>query len=147
MATVFNGDNSDIPMLAAADYSAKQYYCMQFNTTANQFELCNAAGERVDGILQDKPNAAGKVGVIRKSGTSRVVAGAAFNRGVQLKTDANGKAVEASAAIVVTNDGGSATDPVVGSFIIGTALDASSGDGAIVGVDLHLGGAIPTTAA
>lgn len=143
MATVY--ECKTVPMTATAvSLAGKQYYAVR-QTTAGLMELCDTAGEAAFGIVQDEP-AASKVGMVAISGTSRAVAGGTFDPGTLLKVTAAGKLDTASKAVVATNDGGSATDPVIGSNVFAKALDAGV-DGRIIGVLILNGGAFPTTAA
>lgn len=143
MATVFNGGTS-CSREAAASLSGKQYYAVKLDTNS-KIALCDTAGESIFGILQDEP-AAGKQGVVQTSGFSRAVAGGTFNPGTLLKVTTAGKLDTASAAVTATNDGGSATDPLIGSYVVARALDAGA-DGRIIGVEIIHMGAVPTTAA
>lgn len=106
---------------AAADLRTSQYLCMVRNT-AGQVALSGAGG-KVIGILQNEPNT-GEAAAVAQSGSSRVVSngsGTAIDEGDWLKSDGSGKAVKA------------ATDK---DFAFGQAMNPSSADGTIIGVDL-----------
>ena len=81
---------------ASADLSASQFCFVAVN--ANGQLALPAAGGDADGILQDKPNAAGAVGEVGILGVSKLVVGAGgVTAGDLLATDVNGKAVTAAA--------------------------------------------------
>jgi len=80
---------------ASADLSASQFCFMTVNGSG-QLAL-PAAGGDADGILQDKPAAAGVEGELAVFGVSKLVVGAAgVTAGDLLMTDAAGKAVTAT---------------------------------------------------
>ena len=143
MSTVFGGN--DIPLIAAAAQTTTKYHCMYIDSNGKA-AVAVAAGQRVDFVSQDTP-AAGAVGCYRHSGSTRIVGGAQFAAGVLLTTNAAGRAIAATAAVTKTDDAGAAADPLIGSFIIGTSIDACAGDGSQFGMLLKLGGAAPSTAA
>ena len=74
------------------------------------------AGARADGILQDKPENQGDACLVATTGRSKVKAGGSFSINAVLTPDASGKLVEAG----------------TGDIPIGTATEASTGDGQIV---------------
>ncbi len=132
-------------LAAGADLSAHQYKFVKLNGTG-QVVVCGAAGESAFGVLQDKPNAAGKAACVATLGVSKVVAGAAVAPGDLVTTDAQGRAVAAVKASTNTADAGAASDPLVGSYVQGIALTAGAVD-QLISVDLQKMGAVPTTAA
>ncbi len=134
----------DITLLAAADLSASQYLLVKAD--ANGKAALAAAGEAPIGVLQNKPTA-GQAAQVRLYGVSKVVAGAAIAKGAFVASDANGKAKAAQAAYTNTVDAGVAQDPLIGSHVIGIALDAASAANEIIPVALLHLGAIPTTSA
>ncbi len=77
---------------ASADLSASQF-CFVVVNANGQLALPSAGGD-AEGILQDKPNAAGQAAEV---GVSKVVVGTGgVTAGDLLATDANGKAVTAA---------------------------------------------------
>ena len=102
-------------MQAGGNYSANQYH---FVVTASdgQIDPVAAAGGAADGILYDKPDAAGKAASVVIFGVARVKAGVAIAVGQEVASDASGKA-KASAT---------------GNRVLGRALEASSADGDII---------------
>jgi hypothetical protein len=137
-----NQNTQSIPMGAAdADYSAKQYYLVDVSSTG--IVLCSAAGQKGLPLL-NKPTQ-GQECDVAYSGVARVIFGGTVTRGMMLKSDSSGRAVEAEESVVDTQ-AGSATDPVIGSYVVGIALTGGAvnqyGDMLILPM-----GAVPTTAA
>jgi hypothetical protein len=81
----------DISIEAGADLSAKQY---RFVTLASdgQVDATSSAGGTALGILQNKPNAAGQIAVVRIEGCSKLVAAAAITPDDKIQSDAAGEA-------------------------------------------------------
>ena len=85
----------NISLLAGADLSASQF-CFVVVNNAGQLAL-PAAGGDADGVLQDKPNAAGQAGEVAILGVSKVVVGTGgVTAGDLIATDNAGKAVTAA---------------------------------------------------
>lgn len=99
---------------ASADLSASQYRYMVVNASGQL--AAASAGAKADGILQDKPAAAGRAGSLGISGVSKVEAGAAFTAGDDLAVGTSGKAVLAT----------------TGDIVVGRAMEDATGDGSIV---------------
>lgn len=95
---------------AAADLSAKQFFCVKV-TAENAVNLAGA-GEAVDGVLQNKPTSGQEATVWGVGSTTKAVAGAAVAAGADVTPDANGKLVTAG----------------TGDYILGRALFAASAD-------------------
>ncbi len=84
-----------IGLPASADLSASQFCFVAVNANG-QLALPSAGGD-AEGILQDKPNAAGQTGEVGILGISKLVVGAGgVTAGDLLATDVNGKAVTAA---------------------------------------------------
>jgi hypothetical protein len=85
--------------LAAADYSAKQYYAMKLTAEGPPptATLCSTAGEQAHGILQDDPGAANRGCTVQLLGTSKAVAGAAISFLAPLTVDSSGRVVTMTA--------------------------------------------------
>lgn len=109
-----------ISAVASADLSASQYEAVDFNSDG-QIAVVGTKGAKSVGVLQDKPSAAGRVGVVAIGGVCKVAAGAAITAGVELIVDATGRAV--------TKDGAE-------QFVMGTALADASAAGEIIPVKL-----------
>lgn len=79
---------------AGSDLSAAQY---KFVTIASDGQIDVAgAGANVDGVLQNKPDAAGQAATVHRFGITKVVCGEAITVGTRVKSDASGRAVSAS---------------------------------------------------
>lgn len=84
----------DKTYLAAGDLSTKQYTGVILSA---EYTVTTAGANAVAiGVQQDLPAAAGRGCRVRHLGTSKVLAGAAFAAGAQLKTDAAGAFIAAS---------------------------------------------------
>jgi hypothetical protein len=103
------------------DLSAYQFYLGAVGSTG--FVIATSQGQRVTGILYNKPAATGRVGQIAVSGTARVIAGGTITKGAILTTTAAGKAETASS----------------GDYVFGKARE-SAVDGDIFGVELTFDG-------
>ena len=102
---------------AAADLSAKQFFCVVKNTTNKQVALASVDGEVVLGVLQDKPNASGKAAEVITFGVTKVEAGETLAAGDFWGTDSAGKAK----IVERTNTGADVGDYVAGQVIVGAA--------------------------
>lgn len=105
---------------ASADLSAKQYHFMVINSSGQLATV--GAGLAIDGVLQNKPDAAAQAGTLGIRGVTKVVAGEAIAAGDQIVPDAAGKGVVAS----TTGDVGA-----------GRALEAASGSGFVFAMLLN----------
>ena len=105
-AAAFSKPLLDYTQAAAADYSAKQYYCMKHG--ASTVSLCSVAGERVDGILQNEPES-GEHAQVMNHGISKAVFGGTVALGDSVMTNASGQLVKATG----------------GAWAVGTALQAA----------------------
>lgn len=104
---------------AGADLTAKQFHCVKLNGSG-KFVSGSASGEKIVGILQNKPDS-GEVADVMINGVSKAVAGAAIAAGAQIMANASGRVITAA---------------TTGSTIIGWALDAASADGEIISIIL-----------
>ncbi len=117
--------------LAAADLSAKQFYCVKQNSTNNQVALCTVDGERFTGVLQNKPSAANDPAEVMCSGVTKVLAAETLTAGDTWGTDNAGKAKKVEAT---------ATGADVGDFIAGEVLEgAGAGELATVTIGMNTG--------
>lgn len=80
--------------LAAADLSSYQYHFVK-ESAADTVNICGA-GDSPVGILQNKPDAAGKGASVVILGASMLVAGGTITRQAYLKADASAHAVVTS---------------------------------------------------
>lgn len=110
-----NGTGISMTFKAAADLSSYQHHCMKLSA-ADTVNVAGA-GESVIGILQNKPDAAGKPAHVIIAGPSMLVvdgSGTAITRQCALKSDASGHGV------INTTDN---------AECIGRAFEASSASG------------------
>lgn len=132
-------------LVAAADLSAKQFFLAKIDA-AGKVALCSAAGEVVAGVIENEPASGEAVELGLLTGVRMAKAGGAIAKGDLLKTDAAGKLAVAVKASTNTSDAGVAADALVGSFVIGIALEAAAADGNIISFLAAPMGAVTTTA-
>jgi len=114
----FEKHGSMLPGLkAAVSLVAKQFYCVEL-TAAGTVNLCDAATDKVIGILQNKP-VAGEACEIPESGIVKGIASGVIAVGAWVGTDAAGKLVAKT------------TDK---DFVYGLAFEAGAVDGDIIAV-------------
>ncbi len=113
----YDGEGIRYALPANADLSASQFCAVVVNNTGKV--AVAGANVRIDGILEDTPNAAGKRESICGSGITRVKAGGAVTAGDLLETDSSGRAVTSSTA---------------GHLVFGVALASASGAGSLIPV-------------
>lgn len=135
----------DILVPANADYSSSGQYLLGTINSTGKFVVASAAGQDVAGVLQNAP-AADAIAIVRIAGRSQVTASATVATGALVATTSAGKTKTAVASTTNTSDAGGASDPLVGSFVIGRALTDGATDTLHV-IQVHPMGAIPTTAA
>ncbi len=106
-------------LLAGADLSTHQFKFVQFELKAGagKVVLAATAGQRVLGVLQDKPTADGQACVVAGSGISKVVAGGPMLPGEYLATSNAGLAV---------------TTATTASQRVGMALEQATASGQVV---------------
>lgn len=109
-------------LVAAADLSTHQYKFVKLNTTGGVV-LATTAGEKVIGVLQNKP-LAGQPCEIVHLGICSVLANAALANTGPIMTAATGKA---------------ATAATTGSTIVGHLLEAAGADGDVVSAFINCG--------
>ena len=135
-----------ISLNAAADLTGKRGYLVAIDTSGNA-AVASAAGQKVIGALLDEPAVAGRPASVAYLGRVSVRAGSGgFTAGDLLKTNSSGLAVAASLSVTNTSDGGSATDPLIGSYVFGQALETAAENEYGDVVIIHAG-AVATTAA
>ena len=112
--------------VAEKDLSTKQYYIVEISGDGPQVDVCDGAGDLPIGVLQNKPNAAGKAAEVAVSGICKVISDgtAAIATGETVGTNATGMAIKKS------------TDA---DFVLGTALSPSAASGTIITVLLTPG--------
>lgn len=139
----------DLSYIAAEDLSSSQYKFVKLDT-AGKVAACTARGEKSIGILQNKPKS-GEVAQVRVAGVSKVQADAAIDEGDFLTTSADAQASVVAAAAsgtshVNTSDAGVATDPVIGSYVLGLCVFPAGAAGRLGSILITHAGAVATTA-
>lgn len=135
-----------VSLPASTDLSTKQYYAVKLDSNG-QVALAGA-GECAIGILYSKPSAQGTIASVRPLDGRKALgfAGGTIAKGALVAADANGKFVTATKGSTDTSDAGSGTDALVGSHVLGVAIESAvSGD--IFQILALALGAVPTTAA
>jgi hypothetical protein len=138
--------NGCISLPASGDLSTKQYHAVKINSSGQV--AVAALGENAVGILFDKPEAAGQICAVRvlDGSKAKALAGGTIAAGDLLKSDANGKLVTAQKAYTNTSDAGAAQDALVGSYVLGQALESAVANDIFQFLAFPLG-AVPTTSA
>jgi len=112
----YEGILSNIPgLVAGADLSAAQFRFGKINT-AGKVVQADTEGEYIDGVIQNKPDAADKVCTFGCGGVSKIVCGDSVTAGDRLMGDADGKAKTAAAAPTAASK-----DSSVGPFALAAA--------------------------
>ena len=125
-----------ISLLAAADYSAKQFYAVKVDS--NGKAALAAAGENAIGILQNNPVAA-EPATVMTLGISKAIYGGSVTAGQNLSADASGKFVATAgtaAAVAVALETGSANE--THSVILLTRTATGSNSGMILSIPIKL---------
>jgi hypothetical protein len=105
---------------AGADLSTHQFKAMKV-TAADTVGVATSLGERVEGVLQNKPSANGQAATVAVAPSmTKMVASAAIVAGAFVTTAADGRAVTAGA----------------GHNVLGTALTAATAANQLVTVQL-----------
>ena len=114
-----------ITMLAAADLSSYQFHFVKISAD-NTVNICSGATDVPCGVLQNKPDGAGKAAEVLVYGVSKVMAGtgAALSAGDLIGTDSNGEAEAKTPGSDVTNY-------VVGQVVEGTTNASEVGSAMI----------------
>lgn len=118
---------------ASADLSAKQFYCAKINSSG-KVALCDTAGEKVDGVIQNKP-ASGTAVTLAKEGVFKAIVAGTVTAGDLLEVTSAGKLQTATKKILTataTLDFPSAAT-LVGADLTITVTGAAVGDAVLVG--------------
>lgn len=122
----------DLFLLAGADLSTTGQQRFVKLDSAGDVVLADTAGEVALGVLLNAP-ASGAVAIVRRRGPVRMLFSAAVTEGKVIAVEAtNGRAKEAVNATANTGTG-----VITASFIMGQALEESSGAGDVALVDIH----------
>lgn len=139
----FNQNYVNISAPAGADLSAKQNHFVKINSAGAA--VLAVAGEAAVGVLVNKPTS-GQTATIQISGIAKVKAGATVAAGALIAANADSEAVTATGGRTNTSDAGGAADPLIGSNVMGIAVEGGS-ENDVIPVLLTHSGAVPTTVA
>lgn len=140
------GSSHDVLYPAGADLSTTGQNLFVKLNGSSQIVLAATAGEQALGVLLNAPSS-GAIGIVRVLGACSVIASTGIADGALIATTVtSARAKPAVAAVVNTSDAGGASDPVIGSFVMGLAL-ADGTTGNLMPIFVNPMGAIPTTAA
>ncbi|HEY6965895.1 MAG TPA: hypothetical protein VI229_00375 [Burkholderiales bacterium] len=133
-----------LSLIASGDLSTKQFKGVKIDTNG---EVAVAGlGEMCIGVLQNKPDARGREASVAVFGVSKMVVGTAgVTRGLPVGVDANGDAINGEKGQVDTDGNAQSNLALLGSNMIGIALETGV-DNDIVPVALLHMGMVPTTA-
>lgn len=110
-----------VPIEAAADLSASQFHFMTIDSSSQIDET--AAGLAADGVLQDKPAAAGRGSALALPGCfTKIKLGATLTAGDEVASDSTGRAVSTSSNDRILGrikEGGAINELVTLHFYIG----------------------------
>jgi hypothetical protein len=143
-----DANDLDLLMLAGETLTSDQFKLVKVHTDGTVIK--SGAGEKILGVLQNAP-ASGAVAIVRTRGVSRTKAdGTGVTRGDYISSAAAGVAratVAAASGLAVTDtsDGGAATDPLKGAYVIGIALETAAAS-VVFGMQITHSGAVPSTA-
>ncbi len=139
------GASHDVLYPAGASLTTSDGLFVKLNGSS-QVVLADSAGEQALGVLLNQP-ASGAIAIVRVLGLVEIVASTTIADGALIATTASSaRAKPAVAATVNTSDAGAASDPVIGSFVMGMALSDGTSGNRFRAILNHMG-AIPTTAA
>lgn len=110
-----------ISIPANADLSGNQFYFVKVANNSGSGEAALAdAGDRVLGVLQNAPDAQGKVAEVAIGGVVKVVADASITAGAEVASSSTGKVETAG----------------TGDTVAGVALEEATADGDIIEIKL-----------
>lgn len=110
---------------AAADLRTKQYYFVEY-TAVDTVNVCNAAADRVMGVLLNEPNS-NEAATVRILGIASVI------------SDGSGTAIAAGDYVGANSSGKAVKKATADYSVAGMALDASTTDGKVIRVLLYPG--------
>jgi hypothetical protein len=99
---------TNISLEAGSDLSSSQHLFVAV-ASDGQVDVVGAAGAKADGILQNKPAAAGRAAVVTIGGVTNITLGDTVAAGASVASDGNGKAVTASTS----------THKIMGTLLVG----------------------------
>lgn len=100
MAT--NGDQLEFSGLAARDLSGHQYKAVRVTGVANTIDVASLnTVQHAVGILQNDPDAAGKMARVAYAGETKAVAGGTITGGTPLSHNNSGFVIAATSGLIV----------------------------------------------
>lgn len=132
----------DLLIVAGADLSTTGQTRFVALNSSGAVVLAATAGQAALGVLLNAP-ASGAVAVVRRRGTVRMLAEEAITEGVNIAV----AVTTGRAKIATASSANTGTGVITGSFVMGQALEESTGAGDLFLVDIHPIGAVPGTLA
>lgn len=132
----------DLLIVAGADLSTTGQTRFVALNSSGAVVLAATAGQAALGVLLNAP-ASGAVAVVRRRGLVRMLAEEAITEGVNIAV----AVTTGRAKIATASSANTGTGVITGSFVMGQALEESSGAGDLFLVDIHPIGAVPGTLA
>jgi len=132
----------DLLIVAGADLSITGQTRFVALDSSGAVVLAATAGQAALGVLLNAP-ASGAVAVVRRRGPVRMLAEEAITEGVNIAV----AVTTGRAKIATASSANTGTGVITGSFVMGQALEESSGAGDLFLVDIHPIGAVPGTLA
>ena len=136
----------DVLIVAGADLSTTGQFRFVSLNSSGAVVLAATAGMTALGVLLNAP-ASGAVAIVRRRGLVRMLAEEAITEGVNIAVAVTTGRAKIAVTTKCDASGASATAALTGSFVMGTALEESSGAADMFLVDVHPIGAVPGTLA
>lgn len=132
----------DLLIVAGADLSTTGQTRFVALNSSGAVVLAATAGQAALGVLLNAP-ASGAVAIVRRRGLVRMLAEEAITEGVNIAV----AVTTGRAKIATASSANTGTGVITGSFVMGQALEESSGAADLFLVDIHPIGAVPGTLA
>jgi hypothetical protein len=132
----------DLLIVAGADLSTTGQTRFVALNSSGAVVLAATAGQAALGVLLNAPTS-GAVAIVRRRGTVRMLAEEAITEGVNIAV----AVTTGRAKIATASSANTGTGVITGSFVMGQALEESSGAADLFLVDIHPIGAVPGTLA
>ena len=136
----------DLLIVTGADLSTTGQSRFVALSSSGAVVLAATAGQAALGVLLNAP-ASGAVAIVRRRGLVRMIAEEAITEGVNIAVAVTTGRAKIAVTTKCDASGASATAALTGSFVMGTALEESTGAGDYFLVDVHPIGAVPGTLA
>jgi len=132
----------DLLIVAGADLSTTGQNRFVALNSSGAVVLAATAGQAALGVLLNAPTS-GAVAIVRRRGLVRMLAEEAITEGVNIAV----AVTTCRAKIATASSANTGTGVITGSFVMGQALEESSGAADLFLVDIHPIGAVPGTLA